>query len=209
MNRFFLIYMGLCLAVPGAFAQRPATQVNVSRPTTAVSVSRPNTAVTVSRPATSVSVSRPTTAVSVSRPDTAVSVSRPVTNVSVSRPATFVETPVAGGASAASSAGAALSKKAAPETPAAPASSAKTSMSGYKPPVAKDLKAAQTGGGAEGLGNKVNQAEKDASAAANQAPKGVDPSTVSAQDVMSGKTNPGLLNLLKQKAAGRSGSGTK
>lgn len=204
MNRFILIYIMMFAAV-SAFAQRPVTQVSISRPATAVSVSRPNTAVTVSRPATSVSVSRPSTAVSVSRPDTAVNVSRPVTNVSVSRPATPVETAEAG----VSSAAAVSSKKTAAVPAPVPASKTTTSMSGYKPPVAKDLKAAQTGGGASGLGNKVNQAEKDASAAANQAPKGVDPSAVSAQDVMSGKSNPGLLNLLKQKAAGRSGSGQK
>lgn len=204
MKRFILIYI-MMFSAAAAFAQRPVTQVNVSRPSTAVSVSRPNTAVAVSRPATSVSVSRPSTAVSVSRPDTAVSVSRPVTHVSVTRPSTFVEMPEAGASSSASSAVSASSKK---TVAAAPAPSS-TSMSGYKPPAAKDLKASQTGGGAGGLGNKVNQAEKDASAAANQAPKGVDPSAVSAQNVMSGNSNPGLLNLLKQRAAGRSGSGSK
>lgn len=203
MKCFILIYI-MMFSAAAAFAQRPVTQVTVSRPATAVSVGRPNTAVTVSRPATSVSVSRPATAVSVSRPDTVVNVSRPVTNVSVTRPSTFVETPETG----ASAAAPAASKKTAAAAPAL-ASSSKTSMSGYKPPAAKDLKSAQTGGGDGGLGNKVNQAEKDASAAANQAPKGVDPSAVSAQNVMSGKSNPGLLNLLKQKAAGRSGSGSK
>ncbi len=177
---------------------RPTTQVQVSRPQTSVSVVRPQTYQRVSRPSTQVNVSRPVTQVDVSKPVTQVNVSRPATEVNVSRPTTFVE--------------GAASQQAATKTAAlsAPSSEKKTSMSDYKPPVAKDFTAAATGGGEAGLGNKINQAQKDASAAATQAPKAQNPSGVSAAEIMSSSPNAtignSLLNKLKQKAAGRSAS---
>ena len=44
-------------------------------------------------------------------------------------------------------------------------------MSGYQAPKAKDFKAAALGGGSAGLGNKTDEAAKDAAAASFQAPK--------------------------------------
>ncbi len=171
---------------PAAAAQPAATQVQVSRPTTQVTVNRPRTQVTVSRPATSTAVSRPVTAVPVNRPETQVKVSRPTTEVAVNRPVTEagVFRPVTAGSVVASSSN--------PGKTVAPAegssSSAKTSMSGYKPPVAKDFKApaaaAQLGGGNSGLGNKTNEAEKDSAAAARQTAAAQNPSALSADKVL-------------------------
>lgn len=193
-----LILVGISLPLA---AQRPVTKVNVSRPTTSVSVSRPTTQVSVSRPTTAVEVSRPTTKAYVSRPSTQVSVSRPVTEVNVSRPATQPAA-VPAVSSAGNSQPAASGKKAAA---AQSSSQAKTSMSNYKPPQAKDFKAASAlGGGSAGLSNKTNQSEKDASAAASQAPVAIDPGSLTAKDVMNASGKAGgesLLNLLKQKAS--------
>ena len=187
------------------WSQQPVTQVTVSRPTTNVSVYRPATSVTVSRPTTQVSVFRPTTQTEVSRPTTQTEVSRPTTSVAASRPVTVLSSGAAQQSNSASE-----SKKT-----ATPSSQAQTSMSDYKPLQAKNFQApsasASLGGGAAGLGNKINQAEKDASAASSQAPKAVSPSGVSAADVVAAPSDQKvggntLLNLLKQKAAGKSAS---
>lgn len=191
-----------------SWAQRPTTQVNVSRPTTAVSISRPQTDVSVQRPVTSSGVYRPATQVSVSRPVTQVNISKPVTQVEVSRPVTEagVSRPATSSAPAAGSVSSA--KKSAPEP--APSTAAKTtSMSGYKPPVAKDFKAPTAGNGDQGLGNKVNQAEKDAAAAATQAPKLATSNDLDGKNLFEASSEKkvggsSLLDLLKEKAAGRS-----
>ena len=193
----------LCGGERAALAQRPVTQVEVVRPTTQVQVTRPTTQVTVSRPITQVTVNRPVTQTAVTRPVTTATVSRPTTEVSVTRPVTPVvvfrpTTPSGENAASAGSAG----KSAAGVSSAA----AKTSMSDYKPPVAKDFKApasaAQLVGGAAGLGNKTNESEKDAAAAALQTPSAQNPNTVSAQQVIGNQqaVKGNALELLQKKA---------
>lgn len=170
-----------------ALAAQPTTRVKVVRPTTQVTVSRPTTQTAVYRPTTSAAVSRPVTTTVVTRPTTQVKVSRPTTEVGVSRPVT------AGHAVTVPGAAGAVSNKSVPASPAATSSatssaSAKTSMSDYKPPVAKDFKAASAAsaaaGSALGLGNQVNEGEKDAAAAAQQKPASQNPSNLSAQQVL-------------------------
>ena len=198
-----LLILSFSSLLSQVWSQPPTTQVTVSRPTTSVKVSRPTTSVSVSRPTTFVQVNRPTTSVSVSHPTTSVKVFRPATDVEVSRPG---EKPVSVEIKGAGDTA---------KTPAAPTSSqAKTSMSDYTPPQAKDFKApsaaSKLGGGDSGLGNQINESEKDASAKAFQVKQAPDPSGVDAQNItaVGGKTldSTSLLNTLKQKAAGRSES---
>lgn len=175
MKRFLQICL-LVLCAGGAVAATPSTQVTVSRPTTKTAVTRPTTAVQVSRPTTNTPISRPQTQVNISRPETRVTVSHPTTAVSVSRPSTTQ----AGQPTAA--AGGKLSSGAKSGKTVASSASATTSMSGYQPPKAKDFQAAQLGGGDSGLGNKVNEAEKDAAAKNSLAPKAL---SATAENVMS------------------------
>ena len=166
-----------------ALAAQPTTRVKVVRPMTQVTVSRPTTQTAVYRPTTATPVSRPVTTTVVTRPTTQVKVSRPTTEVGVSRPVT------AGHAVTVPGAAGAVSNKSVPSSPAAMSSaSAKTSMSDYKPPVAKDFKASSAAsaaaGSALGLGNQVNEGEKDAAAAAQQKPASQNPSNLSAQQVL-------------------------
>lgn len=173
MNFHQWMAAGVLCAAAVPLAAYPRTEVKVSRPTTSVSVSRPSTSVAVFHPKTEVKVFRPSTSVQVTHPTTDVSVSRPQTTVTVNRPATSGQsagqagggTSVKPGAAGTTTAG---GKKAAAESSA----SAKTSMSGYQPPKAKDFKAAPLGGGSGGLGNKTDEAAKDAAAAAFNVPKG-------------------------------------
>ncbi|MDD7501455.1 MAG: hypothetical protein PUK74_00260 [Elusimicrobia bacterium] len=176
MKRFLQICLLVLCAGGAAVAATPSTQVTVSRPTTKTAVTRPTTAVQVSRPKTDTPVSRPQTQVNISRPETRVTVSHPTTAVSVSRPSTTQAgqpTAVAGGK---------LSSGAKSGKTVTSSVSATTSMSGYQPPKAKDFQAAQLGGGDSGLGNKVNEAEKDAAAKNSLAPKAL---SATAENVMS------------------------
>ena len=59
-----------------------------------------------------------------------------------------------------------------------PSSASSTSMSGYQPPKATNFKASNLGGGENGLGNKTNEAAKDAAAASLNIPKGQETSLV-------------------------------
>ena len=176
MKRFLQICLLVLCAGGAAVAATPSTQVTVSRPTTKPAVTRPTTAVQVSRPTTNTPISRPQTQVNISRPETRVTVSHPTTAVSVSRPSTTQAgqpTAVAGGK---------LSSGAKSGKTVTSSASATTSMSGYQPPKAKDFQAAQLGGGDSGLGNKVNEAEKDAAAKNSLAPKAL---SATAENVMS------------------------
>lgn len=176
MKRFLQICLLVLCAGGAAVAATPSTQVTVSRPTTKTAVTRPTTAVQVSRPTTNTPISRPQTQVNISRPETRVTVSHPTTAVSVSRPSTTQ----AGQPTAA--AGEKLSSGAKSGKTVASSASATTSMSGYQPPKAKDFQTAQLGGGDSGLGNKVNEAEKDAAAKNSLAPKAL---SATAENVMS------------------------
>lgn len=176
MKRFLQICLLVLCAGGAAVAATPSTQVTVSRPTTKTAVTRPTTAVQVSRPTTNTPISRPQTQVNISRPETRVTVSHPTTAVSVSRPSTTQ----AGQPTVA--AGEKLSSGAKSGKTVASSASATTSMSGYQPPKAKDFQAAQLGGGDSGLGNKVNEAEKDAAAKNSLAPKAL---SATAENVMS------------------------
>lgn len=176
MKRFLQICLLVLCAGGAAVAATPSTQVTVSRPTTKTAVTRPTTAVQVSRPTTNTPISRPQTQVNISRPETRVTVSHPTTAVSVSRPGTTQ----AGQPTAA--AGGKLFSGAKSGKTVASSASATTSMSGYQPPKAKDFQAAQLGGGDSGLGNKVNEAEKDAAAKNSLAPKAL---SATAENVMS------------------------
>ena len=144
---------------------QPGTTVAVTKPATSIHVTQQETFVSVKQNATSVAVSKPATTVPVRQLTTTVIVDKPTTTVQVMHPGepdwqkatggytnTFPTPPSRGSAD--------VSKN----TP--------SMMSSYQPPQAKNLKAAQTGGGEEGLGNKVNQAEKDAAAASLNIPKG-------------------------------------
>lgn len=176
MKRFLQICLLVLCAGGAAVAATPSTQVTVSRPTTKTAVTRPTTAVQVSRPTTNSPIFRPQTQVNISRPETRVTVSHPTTAVSVSRPGTTQ----AGQPTAA--AGGKLSSGAKSGKMVASSASATTSMSGYQPPKAKDFQTAQLGEGNSGLGNKVNEGEKDAAAKNSLAPKAL-PAT--AENVMS------------------------
>ena len=176
MKRFLQICLLVLCAGGAAVAATPSTQVSVSRPTTKTAVTRPTTTVQVSRPTTNAPISRPQTQVNISRPETRVPVSHPTTALSVSRPGTTQ----AGQPTAA--AGEKLSSGAKSGKTVASSASAATSMSGYQPPKAKDFQTAQLGGGNSGLGNKVNEAEKDAAAKNSLAPKAL---SAAAENVMS------------------------
>jgi len=165
---YFIVTIGILLA--GAGNAAPVTQTAVSHPTTQVAVDKPRTSVVVTVPVSRTSVSHPRTEGSVQHPVTSGEVSHPVTQVTVAHPRTeLLDSSNNKGASAnTQGASKALSGKSA----AAPMMENKPSMmSSYQAPQAKDLKAAKLGGGAAGLGNKTNEAEKDAAAAASQAPK--------------------------------------
>lgn len=177
MKRFLQICLLVLCAGGAAVAATPSTQVTVSRPTTKTAVTRPTTAVQVSRPTTNAPISRPQTQVNISRPETRVTVSHPTTAVSVSRPSTTQAGQPTAAAGGKLSSGATKSGKT-----VASSASATTSMSGYQPPKAKDFQAAQLGGGDSGLGNKVNEAEKDAAAKNSLAPKAL---SATAENVMS------------------------
>lgn len=174
----------------------PVTRVQVSRPTTRTTVTRPTTSVAVSHPTTAVAVSHSTTTGTVSHPMTSVSVSHPTTAVSVSQP----HTSAVGVTAPADKKGISGGKKQAATS--APAGGKKPSMmSSYQPPQATDFKAAKLGGGEGGMGNKVNEAEKDAAAASFNAPKGED---VSLQSVLKGG-NSSLKANLQQKVEKQTG----
>lgn len=158
----------------------PSSSVRVTQPATAVDVHKPTTTQTVNKPATEVFVDRPATTVAVEKPSTNLSVTRPGENnwqTATGRYANTVvppaERPVVGG-----------------KQTAEKSSSMKSS---YQPPQAKDFKAAKLGGGEAGLGNKTNQAEKDAAAASLNIPKGEE---VSLENVTKPSAN---TSSLKQK----------
>ena len=184
MKRFLQICLLVLCAGGAAVAATPSTQVTVSRPTTKTAVTRPTTAVQVSRPTTNTPISRPTTQVTVTRPTTSVQVVRPVTEVPVFHPTTPAAQPAVqadkSGSFSAGSNGAKNGSSGAKKT--ATSAAAATSMSGYQPPKAKDFQTAQLGGGDSGLGNKVNEAEKDAAAKNSLAPKAL---SATAENVMS------------------------
>ncbi len=139
--------------------------VFAAAPVKSPAVTHPKTTVTVTHPTTNTVVTHPQAAVAVTRPATEVAVSHPTTTVVVKHP----QTPSA--VTADSTQAVAEPTKQAVDN-AAPAAAAKGSMmSSYQAPKAKDLKASALGGGEAGLGNKTNQAEKDAVAAQTKKPE--------------------------------------
>ena len=171
----------------------PATRVSVTHPKTTTTVSQPKTAVSVSHPQTSVTVKHPSTNVDVSHPTTIVAVTHPQTSVSVSHPTTVASSSVSSQGNSAKpvkTGNVSVNNKMASGNEAKP-----SMMDSYQAPKAKDLKATRLGGGEDGMGNKVNEAEKDAAAASFDVPKGED---VSMQSVLKGG-NSGLKSKLKQK----------
>lgn len=182
---------GIFVLIPGGgFAQKPVTQTTVVRPTTSAFVTHPTTATAVTRPTTKVSVLRPTTSVAVQHATTQVPVSHPKTEESVVRPTTVVSvlhpttqvavehptTPQTGLHPVTSGSVVTVPAKGAKKGASADAT---TSMTGYQPPKAKEFKPVKLGGGEAGLG-KLNEAEKDAAAAAFKPPTAVDPSSAAA-----------------------------
>jgi len=162
------ISVSLCgLAVVALAA--PVTQVQVVRPSTTAVVTRPVTTAGAVHPTTTVTVSRPVTTATASHPMTTVEVIRPTTTVVVAHPQTPAPQAPA------------MEMKGFHTSPAPLAAGGKavaaegkqnpSMMSTYQPPKAKDLKAAALGKGDDGLGNKVNEAEKDAAAASFKPPK--------------------------------------
>ncbi|MCQ2410897.1 MAG: hypothetical protein MJ053_05410 [Elusimicrobiaceae bacterium] len=165
------ILASLCGLAAVALAA-PVTQVQVVRPSTTTVVTRPVTTAGSTHPTTTVAVSRPVTTATASHPTTTVEVIRPTTTVVVAHPRTPAPRAAVGeltgfhSSAQLPAANPPGGKTAAKE--AAPAGSMKDS---YKPLQAKDFKAAQLGKGDNGLGNKVNEAEKDAAAASFKPPK--------------------------------------
>ena len=150
-NKFTGVISAVSVLVCGAWAAKPpATKAEVSHPTTQVAVNKPTTKVEVSKPETKVQVFHPVTTVVVQHPQTP---SATASDNKKGDNATLIAT-----------------KQPAPTSMPANEQN-KSMMSSYKAPQAKDFKAAATGGGEAGLGNKTNQAEKDAAAAAFQTPK--------------------------------------
>ncbi len=203
---------GVCLlassmwAAPATHVQTfyPSTQTEVRHPATSGVVRQPGTTVAVSKPATSVRVTQQETSVPVKQNTTSVAVNKPATTtpvrqltttVTVDKPTTTVQVMHPGEPDWQNATGKYTNTfPAAPSRGSADVSKkAPSMMDSYQPPQAKNLKAAKTGGGEEGLGNKVNQAEKDAAAAALNIPKGEE---VSLENVL--KSSEKDMSKLKQ-----------
>ena len=189
MKRIILLPSILVMGAVAAFAAAPAKPATpVSHPKTNVTVTHPRTqGVVVNRPQTvNVKVDRPVTRVTVDRPVTRVEVLRPTT------PAPAVDD---------KSAPAPEATKVALDNSEQGTQKKGSMMSQYKAPQATDFKAAKTGGGEAGLGNKVNQAEKDAAAAAFKIPKGEAATEASVRDVsgsIGSKVSQSISNKTKK-----------
>ena len=193
------LWGGSLAAAPATHVQtfHPGTQTVVVRPTSSVEVTHPRSSVgemypattgQVAQPATSVAVSQLATAGEVRKPSTTVRVSHPTTTVAVNQPATSVPVTHPGEANWQQETGKYKNTVVSPvDTSAGAGKKAAASMKdSYQPAQAKDFKAAKLGGGDEGLGNKMNQAEKDAAAAALNIPKGEE---VSLEHVLKSASN--------------------
>lgn len=177
----------------------PSTKEAVTHPSSSVAVNHPTASAAVFQPTTAVSVTKPATTGAVSKPTTSVTVVKPTTTVIVTKPSTSVEVRQPGETdwkSASQGYGHTVaSRSPEPLKTGSSASAATASMkSTYQPPQAKDFKTAKLGGGDEGLGNKINQAEKDAAAAALNIPKGEE---VSLENVIK-SSNTDVSNLQKK-----------
>ncbi len=155
-------------------------------------VVRPTTKIAVFKPVTKTVVPQLKTTTVVSHPTNTTVVSHPTTTVQVRRPG---EVPLGdgddkkdGGAPTA----AAPSKAATAN--AVPSSASKTSMDGFKGLQAKDLKASALGGGEQGLGNNINEAQRDAEVAAFQKPKAEDASSIASILEAGQKASKGAIN---------------
>ncbi len=209
MKPIFCLLVMFVLFLP-VWGQPPKTEVAVFRPVTSVKISRPQTEQSVSRPQTQVRVSHPDTDITVTRPATQTTVFRPVTETNVVRYQTTINKAGSQSSDDISHTGSSNNGNTTAKTLALPSAQAQTSMSDYKPPQAKEFKtpsqASSLGGGERGLGNKINEAQKDASAAVNQVSKAIDPSSVSTKDILDGKaavSGNSLLNLFKQKSSSK------
>ena len=169
--------LGVLLMASSTLEARPRTEVSVEKPVTSVQVSRPTTSSSVFHPKTSVQVIKPATSVTVNHPKTESVSYHPVTQTVVSRPVTSVQA-LHPAAQVSPNKGEQTPSKSGKQAAAVPSSSSSTSMSGYQPPKATNFKASNLGGGENGLGNKTNEAAKDAAAASLNIPKGQETSLV-------------------------------
>lgn len=192
--------LGVLLMASSTLEARPRTEVSVEKPVTSVQVSRPTTSSSGFHPKTSVQVIKPATSVTVNHPKTESVSYHPVTQTVVSRPVTSVQ---------ALHPAEQVSPNKGEQTPsksgkqaAVPSSASSTSMSGYQPPKATNFKASNLGGGENGLGNKTNEAAKDAAAASLNIPKGQETSLVEILKKSGGVNNSsvakGLEKILKK-----------
>ncbi|MGN1058034.1 MAG: hypothetical protein ACI4Q7_01590 [Candidatus Avelusimicrobium sp.] len=169
--------LGVLLMASSTLEARPRTEVSVEKPVTSVQVSRPTTSSSVFHPKTSVQVIKPATSVTVNHPKTESVSYHPVTQTVVSRPVTSVQA-LHPAEQVSPNKGEQTPSKSGKQAAAVPSSASSTSMSGYQPPKATNFKASNLSGGENGLGNKTNEAAKDAAAASLNIPKGQETSLV-------------------------------
>lgn len=169
--------LGVLLMAASTLEARPRTEVSVEKPVTSVQVSRPTTSSSVFHPKTSVQVIKPATSVTVNHPKTESVSYHPVTQTVVSRPVTSVQA-LHPAEQVSPNKGEQTPSKSGKQAAAVTSSASSTSMSGYQPPKATNFKASNLGGGENGLGNKTNEAAKDAAAASLNIPKGQETSLV-------------------------------
>ena len=197
-----ILYLYFLIGMGGTFVwAAPVTQVSVTHPKTDVAVSHPKTSVDIYRPKTSVEVSRPRTSVEINHPKTEVVVTHPKTSVVVERPTTMVSGEKAGAQKETGlpKAKGSAAKQASSKNAASNASAKPSMMSTYQPPQATNFKAAKTGGGESGMGNKVNEAEKDAAAASFKLPKGEEVSAEGLKQAKNSGLKSNLAEIVKEK----------
>ena len=173
-----LIFLSLFFVCIGWAQQKPQTQTEIVRPVTSVTVTHPQTkavvahpktgSVATTHPPTTVVVQYPVTMQAVSHPQTQAEVVPPVTTVAVVHPQTTVEVVHPTTTVLVTHPG--MSEWGENSVTAGKGNkSAATSMSGFQPKQAKDLKAgskraAPVGGGTLKLGNETDEASKDSAA---------------------------------------------
>lgn len=176
-----LKYGLVAVAFLGGFYSLSDAKTEVVRPTTKIAVFRPVTQTVVPQLKTTTVVSRPT--------DNTV-VTRPTTTVRVLRPG---EVPLGGAEPKKDDAPAAAPAKTATGGNSVPSSASATSMAGFQGLQAKDFKAPALGGGEQGLGNNINEAQRDAEVAAFQKPKAEDASSIASILEAGQKASKGAL----------------
>ncbi len=150
MKKNFYLFIFLVFSIPAAAQHRPTTASMIVRPTTSSAVSHPQTTPAQgvqTRPVTTAEVVQPFTTVAVVHPTTAATPAN--ANAALVQPTKAVApVPAAKGSKATT-----------------PAPAANTSMmSGYKPPQAKDFKAAATASSSSSLVSSQENAPTNANA---------------------------------------------